>query len=215
LDSAHAAAARQADKLAFLLPALCHMRGNGIHKRRREAIIGFKTKLFQSTTNFAHFSWIETLLNYGRNKGSKFRATPARLTGEFGMHEVQPMEWMTGVFYPAKHVHTTVLAGMTLDCSSWVNDMEFVSIRQDADFIFAYNSNQRKQRSLGLPTFATTTNMIVGSLPINPDFNWISGTFTLQGPSGEIRAPFPDTTVHRWMNFYMRVLGSGLAVTAK
>jgi hypothetical protein len=75
---------------------------------------------------------------------------------------------------------------MSLDSGALVNDDQFLSVRDDADFIARNDSYDRQFRTGGFPALAAATGMIVQSLSVNPDFNLIGRTQALQGTAREI-----------------------------
>lgn len=88
------------------------------------------------------------------------------------------MEGVARVFDAAKHMRAALFAGITLNSCRFVDNDQFVGIFSDAHLVTCDNGDLRKQGSFWLPTFATTANMIVGSLSTNGNFNGLTAALT-------------------------------------
>ena len=175
--------------------AFGNMRGNGVHQGRRQTIVGFQAKFLQAAAHFVHFGGISALFNDGRNECGEFRSAPARLAGQFCVHEIQPVKRVTIIFDTAKHMHAAVPAGMALNGGIRIYHMQLVAIGGYADIVLAYHCNERKPGTGRFPAFAAAANVIMGSLRRNFYFNWIARAFAFERTAGKICCTLPDTVI--------------------
>ena len=100
---------------------LCRKGRNEIHKRRRQAIVGFKALLFHARPHLIHPLWIEALFNDGRHESRELRFLPSLLIRQLNVNEIQAFERMV-LFDSAVQVYAAVLTRVALDRRGFVDD---------------------------------------------------------------------------------------------
>ena len=80
------------------------------------------------------------------------------------MDEVKTVQRMRLVLDAAVHVHATDTAGMPLDGSGRVDDLELLPVGSDAEIVACDDPDDREHRALGLPALGAAAGMIEGDV---------------------------------------------------
>src|ERR1700687_81272 len=91
------------------------VRRDGIHQRRRQAIIGLQFELLETRADRTHLIGPRTGFDDRGDECRELRRRPASVVGELRVDEIEAVEGMRLVLDPAVHVHAAVLAGVALD----------------------------------------------------------------------------------------------------
>lgn len=147
-------------------------RGNGVHQRRGQSIVGLKTKVLELRADLVGLLGGEALLDDGRDKGSELRLLPALFVRELDVDKVKTLEGVL-LLDATKHVDTTVTAGVSLNGSALVDDGEFVSVGGDLDLVAGDDGDDREESTLRLPAFGAAAGVVVSDLTAEGDLNGV------------------------------------------
>lgn len=102
------------------------------------------------------------------------------------MNKIEPIKRMFGVLDPAIHMRAAACAGMSLDWSGFIHDLQLFSMCCDLNLIPANHSHLAEYRSVRLPAFGATTHVVMSRLRADFDLDLITGAFAVQRSSGEV-----------------------------
>jgi hypothetical protein len=160
-------------------------RGNSVHQRRGQSIVGLETKVFELRANLVGLLGREALLNDGRDKSSELRFLPALLVRELDVDKVKTLEGVL-LLDAAEHVNTTVAASVSLNSSALVNDGELVSVGGDLNLVAGDDSDDREESTLRLPALGAATGVVVSNLTAEGDLDGVGGALAANLSAGEV-----------------------------
>jgi hypothetical protein len=169
-------------------------RGDGVHQRRGQSIVGLKPKVLELRADLVGFLSGEALLNDGRDKGSELRLLPALFVGELDVDKVKTFEGVL-LLDAAKHVDATVAAGVSLNSSALVDDSELVSIGGDLELVAGDDSNDGEESTLRLPALGAATGVVVSDLTVEGDLNGVGGALASELTTREAGRALGDALV--------------------
>jgi hypothetical protein len=169
-------------------------RGNSVHQRRGQSIVGLETKVFELRANLVGLLGREALLNDGRDKSSELRFLPALLVRELDVDKVKTLEGVL-LLDAAEHVNTTVAASVSLNSSALVNDGELVSVGGDLDLVAGDDSDDREESTLRLPALGAATGVVVSNLTAEGDLDGVGGALASELATREAGRALGDALV--------------------
>lgn len=169
-------------------------RGDSVHQRRGQSIVGLKTKILELRANLVGLFSGEALLNDGRDKGSELGLLPALLVGELDVDKVKTLEGML-LLDAAKQVDATVTAGVSLNSSTLVDDGELVSVGGDLELVAGNDSDDGEESTLRLPALGAATGVVVGDLTLEGDLDGVGGALASELATREAGRALGDALV--------------------
>jgi hypothetical protein len=91
-------------------------------------------------------------------------------------------------------------AGMALGRRVRIDDLEFVGIRRDAQFVARYDRDLRKQRTLRLLAFGTAAHVVVGALRLDRHGDGVVAAAAAQRAAGEVLRAWLHAIVYSGMD---------------
>ena len=152
-----------------------------------KAVIRLQAKFLQPAANAGHAVGTDAGFDDRRYERGELRRGPAGFLEQLGMHEVEPVERMLGVFDPPVHVHPATLAGIALDGGARIDDGEFVAVLGHRQVGARHHGDDGECRAGRLPALRAAAGMVVGDLPLDRDFHRRLRASAHQRAAGEIR----------------------------
>ena len=135
-------------------------RGDGVHQRGRQSIIGLEAKILELLSNLVGLVGREALLDDGGDKGGELRLLPTLLIRELNVDKVETLEGVI-VLNATEQVNTTVTAGVSLNSSALVNNSELVTVGSDLELVAGDDSDDGEESTLGLPALGASAGVVV------------------------------------------------------
>ena len=176
------------------------MRGDRVHQRRVEAVVGLQPLAAQRAAHFVHLRGRRAALDDRRDEGREARAFPALLRRQLRMDEVETMERVILVLDPAVHVHATLGARIALDCCLLVDDLQLVLVGRHRQLVARDHAYDRECRTFRLPALGAAAGVVVGDLRVDLDLHLVTGAPAFEGPARESRGPLGNAFVHGGMD---------------
>jgi hypothetical protein len=98
------------------------VRRDGIHQRRRQAVIRFQLQFLESRSDRCHIRGIGAGFNDRGNKRGELRRCPAFVRRKFRMDEIETEERMFFILNTSIHVHAAIFTGVTFDNRVGIDD---------------------------------------------------------------------------------------------
>lgn len=174
-------------------------RGNQVHKRRRKGIVSVQTVGLELSAHCIHALRVISLLNDRRHETGELRLLPSLLGGKLGVNEVQTVERVC-LFDSAIHVDTAVAAGVTLDNSRWVDNLELGCVGLNREVITGNNADNGEQSTGRLPALRAATSVVVGNIALQGDNNLVRRATALKSATREVGVTLGDAVVDERMD---------------
>lgn len=114
------------------------------------------------------------------------------------MDEVQSLERMI-LDNATEHVHSAILAGVSLDCSRGVDDCELVLVGRYGEVGNRHDTDDREEGSRWLPAFRAAASVVVSYIARNLDLDFVAGAVAFESAAGEIGVAFLQAVVDEWV----------------
>src|SRR6266851_2702066 len=164
---------------------LRHMSRNGVHQWRRQAIIGLESEFLQTPPYAVHLFRLHAGLDDGRHERREPWRCPTAFLEQFGVDEVQAVEWMARVLDAAVHVRAAALAGVALDHRGRIGDLELVAVFEHGHVLPWHDGDDGEGGTLGLPAFGAAAGVVMGDIALDPDLDRFVPAFADQGATGK------------------------------
>lgn len=148
-------------------------RSNGIHERRREGVICRQALGGEGAADVVHLVGIEALLDDGAHECGELGLLPALVLGELDVDEVEALEGVV-LLDAAEEVDAALAAGVALDHSLRVDDLELVGIGGHAQLVTRHDGHDAEQRALGLPALGAPARVVVCHLTAESHLDWVA-----------------------------------------
>src|SRR5579871_1501877 len=101
------------------------------------------------------------------------------------MDEVEAVERMAGVLDAAVHMRAASLAGVALDHSGGVDDLQLVAVLQHRNVLPWHDGDDGEVCALRLPALGAAAGVVMGDVALDANLDGVVGAFADQGPSSE------------------------------
>lgn len=182
-------------------------RGDGVHQRGRQSIVGLEAKVLELLSNLVGLVSREALLDDGRDKGGELRLLPALLIRQLDVDKVETLEGVI-VLNATKQVDTAVTAGVSLNSSALVNNGELVTVGSDLDLVAGDDSDDGEESTLGLPTLGASAGVVVSDLAAEGDLDRVGGALAAELATREVGRTLGDAVLEAGVEV-VRHLGGG------
>ena len=176
------------------------MRRDGIHQRRRQAIVRREPELSQTATYGFHLSGIRSRLDDGGNERRERRRRPARVRRQLRVNEVQAEERVLGVLDAPEHVDAAGLARVPLDRRIGIHHGELVGVLGDRELVAGNDRHDREQGTFGLPALGATAGVVMRGLRLDLDLHGLGRALTNERATGEVVTARFDAVIHGGMD---------------
>jgi hypothetical protein len=163
-----------------------YVRGDRIHQRWRQAIIGLEPKLLEARPDPRHLVGLDAGLDHRRYERRKSRSRRTLFLEQFGMDEVETVERVSLVLDAAIHMGAAGLAGVPLDRRRGIDDVKLVAVFKYGQAFARDHGDHGKNRPLRLPAFGATTGVVVGDVALDGDFDRPVLAFADQRSAGKV-----------------------------
>lgn len=182
-------------------------RGDGVHQRGRQSIIGLEAKILELLTNLVGLIGREALLDNGRDKGGELRLLPALFIRELNVDKVETLEGVI-VLNATKQVDTAVTAGVSLNSSALVNNSELVTVGSDLELVAGDDSDDGEESTLGLPALGASAGVVVSDLTAEGYLDRVGGALAAKLATREVGRTLGDAVLEAGVEV-VRHLGGG------
>lgn len=182
-------------------------RGDGVHQRGRQSIIGLEAKILELLTNLVGLIGREALLDNGRDKGGELRLLPALFIRELNVDKVETLEGVI-VLNATKQVDTAVTAGVSLNSSALVNNSELVTVGSDLELVAGDDSDDGEESTLGLPALGASAGVVVSDLTAEGYLDRVGGALAAKFATREVGRTLGDAVLEAGVEV-VRHLGGG------
>lgn len=169
-------------------------RGDGVHQRGRQSIIGLEAKILELLSNLVGLIGREALLDDGRDKGGELRLLPALFIRELNVDKVETLEGVI-VLNATKQVDTAVTAGVSLNSSALVNNSELVTVGSDLELVAGDDSDDGEESTLGLPALGASAGVVVSDLAAEGDLDRVGGALAAKLATREVGRTLGDAVL--------------------
>jgi hypothetical protein len=182
-------------------------RGDGVHQRGRQGIVGLEAKVLELLSNLVGLVSREALLDDGRDKGGELRLLPALLIRELDVDKVETLEGVI-VLNATEQVDTAVTAGVSLNSSALVNDGELVTVGSDLELVAGDDSDDGEESTLRLPALGASAGVVVSDLAAEGDLDRVGGALAAELATREVGRALGDAVLEAGVEI-VRHLGGG------
>lgn len=182
-------------------------RGDGVHQRGRQSIIGLEAKILELLSNLVGLIGREALLDDGRDKGGELRLLPALFIRELNVDKVETLEGVI-VLNATKQVDTAVTAGVSLNSSALVNNSELVTVGSDLELVAGDDSDDGEESTLGLPALGASAGVVVSDLTAEGYLDRVGGALAAKLATREVGRTLGDAVLEAGVEV-VRHLGGG------
>lgn len=182
-------------------------RGDGVHQRGRQSIVGLEAKILELLSNLVGLVSREALLNDGRDKGGELRLLPTLVIRELDVDKVETLEGVI-VLNASEQVDTAVTAGVSLDSSALVDNSELVTVGSDLDLVTGNDSDDGEESTLGLPALGASAGVVVSDLAAKGDLDRVGGALAAELATREVGRALGDAVLEAGVEI-VRHLGGG------
>lgn len=182
-------------------------RGDGVHQRGRQSIIGLEAKILELLSNLVGLIGREALLDNGRDKGGELRLLPALFIRELNVDKVETLEGVI-VLNATKQVDTAVTAGVSLNSSALVNNSELVTVGSDLELVAGDDSDDGEESTLGLPALGASAGVVVSDLTAEGYLDRVGGALAAKLATREVGRTLGDAVLEAGVEV-VRHLGGG------
>lgn len=134
-----------------------------VHQRRREGIISVQSVSLELGADSLHTLGVISLLDDGRHETGELGLLPALLLGKLSVDEVEAVEGVS-LLDAAVHVNATVGAGVALDDSGGIDDLQLGGIGLNGEVVARNNTDDGEEGASGLPALRATASVVVGNV---------------------------------------------------
>lgn len=103
------------------------------------------------------------MLNGTAHKGGKLGLLPTFVVAQLDMDKVQTVEGVLN-FNSSKHVHTAILAGVTLNNCFLVDDVQLVGAGGNGEGRAGYHGYDAEDCARGFPALGAAASVVVGDI---------------------------------------------------
>jgi hypothetical protein len=182
-------------------------RGNGVHQRGRQSIVGLEAKILELSSDLVGLVSGEALLNDGRDKGGELRLLPALVIRELDVDKVETLEGVI-ILNAAEEMNAAVTAGVSLNSSALVNDSELVTVGSDLDLIAGNDSDDGEESTLGLPALGASASVVVSDLAAEGNLDRVGGALAAELATGEVGRALGDAVLEAGVEVVRHLVGS-------
>lgn len=182
-------------------------RGDGVHQRGRQSIIGLEAKILELLSNLVGLVGREALLDDGGDKGGELRLLPTLLIRELNVDKVETLEGVI-VLNATKQVDTAVTAGVSLNSSALINNSELVTVGSDLELVAGDDSDDGEESTLGLPALGASAGVVVSDLTAEGDLDRVGGALAAKLATREVGRTLGDAVLEAGVEV-VRHLGGG------
>src|SRR5580692_5489245 len=176
------------------------MRGDRIHQRRRQAVIGFKPEFLETRPDGAHLRRVDTGFNHRGHERCEYRSCRAAFSKEFRMDEVEAVERVSLVLDAAEHMRTASLAGVPLDGLRGIDDVKLVAVLKDGHVISRNHRHYRESRADRFPALGAAAGVIVSDVSLDADLHRLVLAFADQCPASKVARTLLYAVINRWVD---------------
>src|SRR5690348_8005611 len=116
------------------------------------------------------------------------------------MEEVESVERMRLVLDASIHVDAAAGAGIALDWSFLVHDLQLVAVGRDRKLVAAGDADDREQRSLRLPALCAAARVVERHVRSDTHAHRVAGAFAGERAAGEARRALPYSVIQHRVN---------------